>query len=126
MVFSKREMGGRDDARKDRPLKEVCVAMCERESVSVSVRRGGEVASPAHEERNASIEVSIEVMRRVEELLRDKCIRCILEFREDRSICSHCFSLGRNYAAHQKLQKFREETGYELLYCNGEYVLRRC
>ena len=54
MVFSKGEMRGRCDARKDRPLKEVRVAMCERESVSVSVRRGGEVASPAHEEENAN------------------------------------------------------------------------
>jgi len=84
---------------------------------------GGEVAaSPAHEERNASREI----MKRVAELIGDKCIRCILEFRDDNSICSHCFSLGRDYAAHEKLQKFREETGYELRYEDGKYVLKRC
>jgi len=66
-----------------------------------------------------------EIMRRVEELINDKCVRCILEHRDDNSICSHCFSLGRNYTAHQKLQRFREETGFELRFENGRYVLRR-
>jgi len=66
-----------------------------------------------------------EIMRKVEELINDKCVRCVLEFRDDRSICSHCFSWGRDYAAHEKLRKFREETGFELCFENGRYVLRR-
>ena len=43
--------GGRCDARKARSLKEVRVAMCEREREREN--GGGEVASPAHKERNA-------------------------------------------------------------------------
>jgi len=83
---------------------------------------GGRVASSAHEERNASEEI----MKRVAELIDDKCIRCILEFRDDNSICSHCFSQGRNYSAWQKLEQFKRETGYELCFENGQYVLRKC
>ena len=65
-----------------------------------------------------------EVIKRAEKLADDKCVRCILEFKDDRSICSHCFSLGRNYMTHQKLQKFKEETGFELCFENGQYVLK--
>ena len=65
-----------------------------------------------------------EVIKRAEKLMDDKCIRCVLEQRDDNSICSHCFGWGRNYTAHQKLQRFKEETGFELCFENGQYVLK--
>jgi len=120
--------------------------MCERRE-RVCGKEGGEVASSVHEERNATRDggyegaiahfddtgadaeernASEEIMKRVAELIDDKCIRCILEFRDDNSICSHCFSQGRNYSAWQKLEQFKRETGYELCFENGQYVLRKC
>ena len=67
-----------------------------------------------------------EVVKRAFELIKDKCIRCILGDGADNSICSHCFGWGRNYSAWEKLEQFKQETGYELVYEDGQYVLRRC